>query len=131
MFGIAGPRYLQTHRLENSSPLTALRATHGVDETILWNDAAYAFAPDEDVLATEMERYWTNFAKTGDPNGAGLPAWPLFTASTEKIPQLETTVGTIARYHTDSCTFISSLPGIFPNAGQTQGFQGYRRLNVK
>ena len=30
------------------------------------------------------ENYWTNFAKTGDPNGAGLPAWPAFTPASRQ-----------------------------------------------
>jgi para-nitrobenzyl esterase len=27
-------------------------------------------------LADLMETYWTNFAKTGDPNAGELPDWP-------------------------------------------------------
>jgi para-nitrobenzyl esterase len=35
-----------------------------------------------------MQRYWTNFAKTGDPNGAGLPQWPVYNAGKWKVMHL-------------------------------------------
>src|SRR5215469_286920 len=28
-----------------------------------------------------MQKYWSNFAKSGNPNGAGLPNWPPYTAA--------------------------------------------------
>jgi para-nitrobenzyl esterase len=34
-------------------------------------------ATDQQISAT-MQEYWTNFAKTGNPNGANLSAWPKF-----------------------------------------------------
>jgi para-nitrobenzyl esterase len=37
-----------------------------------WTDAERRYG---DMVAS----YWTNFAKTGDPNGPGLPVWPAFT----------------------------------------------------
>lgn len=39
-------------------------------------------------LSDQMEQYWTNFAKTGDPNNVGLPEWPHYGAPAEAVMEL-------------------------------------------
>ena len=56
------------------------------------SDIAYVFGtldardgkyqPLDHAISDAMGTYWTNFAKTGDPNGEGLVPWPVYTAET-------------------------------------------------
>jgi len=34
--------------------------------------------PKDEALSDMMRTYWTNFVKTGDPNGTALPKWPTY-----------------------------------------------------
>ena len=44
-----------------------------------------ALAPADEATAKAANTYWVNFAKTGDPNGKGVPHWPRFDAKTDAI----------------------------------------------
>jgi para-nitrobenzyl esterase len=36
-------------------------------------------------VARTANAYWANFARTGDPNGPGLPRWPRYAAKTDQV----------------------------------------------
>jgi para-nitrobenzyl esterase len=45
----------------------------------------WAWTSADEALAKAMSDYWTNFAKTGDPNSPNLPVWPKFGASNQVL----------------------------------------------
>jgi len=49
------------------------------------------FTPEDEKLSGIMVSYWTNFAKTGDPNGEGLPIWTPFTTGSQLEMKLDLT----------------------------------------
>jgi para-nitrobenzyl esterase len=64
------------------SPQADHGMAHGMDvpyvfETLDRDDTK--LTPGDWAISDTVSTYWTNFAKYGDPNGAGVPSWPRFT----------------------------------------------------
>ncbi|MFB7784907.1 carboxylesterase/lipase family protein [Streptomyces vinaceus] len=67
-------------------------------------------------LSGRMADYWTNFARTGTPNGPGVPAWPVLRPASSRsgpVQSLAPGPGAIHPVDADSahhCRFWDSLP---------------------
>ncbi len=48
--------------------------------------------PEDAQLSEAMMTYWTNFAKTGDPNGTGVPAWPKYDTTDNSLIHLNSPI---------------------------------------
>ena len=47
-------------------------------------------------MARAMSGYWTQFAKTGDPNRPDLPLWPSYTSDQHQTLLLDKKIETIS-----------------------------------
>lgn len=69
-------------------------AGHGSEVAYVFNNlnarwGAPEAAPEDKKVGQMMNTYWANFAKTGDPNGEGLPLWPVYTPQKNAIIEFE------------------------------------------
>jgi len=64
-----------------------LGAFHGAELAYVFENFTFRlFYVDVDKqLGEAISSYWVNFAKTGDPNGAGLPPWPVYDRARDDV----------------------------------------------
>jgi para-nitrobenzyl esterase len=66
--------------------------------------------PQDAQFATQVQEYWTNFAKTGDPNGPGLPKWPKYDGTSRESMDLSNDGPVVkAKLRGDECAAFADM----------------------
>jgi len=68
--------------------------------------------PGDEKLSKLMSSYWTNFARTGDPNGSGLPHWPAYAPTQFEVMHLDFHPVAEPDAHRARDEFLDKLPTI-------------------
>ena len=66
--------------------------------------------PEDFKLSDLMSTYWSNFARSGDPNGPGLPKWPVYEAGNgHQVMHLSASPAASADEHRGRYEFLDTL----------------------
>lgn len=88
------PTWLYFFTRTPASPKQTLGAFHASELAFVFdshNTFLEANAADF-ALTDAMGSYWTNFAKTGNPNGPGVPQWPAYQSANDEWMHLSHTI---------------------------------------
>jgi para-nitrobenzyl esterase len=104
-------RFLFAHAFD-TGPARPNGAGHGSDLFYVLHLFPFPWwtpSPRETALSDIMTGYWTRFAATGDPNGAGAPMWTPYDASADSYFVFDTPIGTAAGLRQAQCDFIDQV----------------------
>jgi para-nitrobenzyl esterase len=79
------------------------RSSHGSELPYIFGEAKLAGG-------LSLQSYWLNFARTGDPNGPGLPPWPRFKSRAQRHVTFEAAGVTVgAKLREPLCSLLEAL----------------------
>lgn len=86
--------YLYSFTFAETGKRAQLGAYHGLELKFLSGEFPdnWEHGEDDRKLAEAMRTYWTQFAKTGDPNTSGVPIWPVYGSVSDACMNLGRTI---------------------------------------
>ncbi len=76
--------------------------------------ARVPWTPEDRALSDAIMTYWTAFARTGTPGGAGLPAWPPYTPGNGQVQLLDATIRSAPDVHRARYEVLDAALGVRP-----------------
>jgi para-nitrobenzyl esterase len=70
-----------------------LGAAHAIEVPYFWRNLGcrnWPYSSTDHQLSETMSSYWLNFARSGNPNGAGLTQWPALNLADPKLMRFDT-----------------------------------------
>ena len=132
--------WVQVHRQTGTSPVYAYQFNYSspylpapvhasevpfVFGTLTPQPAAPTVPPgtQDRALSNQMMNYWVNFARTGNPNGPGLPCWPAYAINGSQVMLFGTTTQAVPESGTSGLRFLRSFRfnGRFPDSWRQTG----------
>jgi len=94
-------------------------AHHGVDLAYVFGnlDPPGAYDARDKALSDLVTAYWTTFARTGDPNGPGLPPWPACRVGADPVMVFGDTAQVRGELFTRQADFVERV-SLFRRAGR-------------
>ncbi|GAB2496069.1 carboxylesterase/lipase family protein [Nocardiopsis aegyptia] len=93
-------------------------AYHGAEVPYAYDnlgaDSDAAYTGTDYRLRDQMSAYWIDFARTGDPNGPGLPAWPTVAREPEQVMEFDGGSAVAPRPRPETVDFWMEFDGPVP-----------------
>lgn len=86
------------------APIGDLGATHGAELTSVFGTSPN-FSAEAKAASERLQRYWTQFAKAGDPNGGSDLAWPKLTETSDVRLNFALTPTLVSDFRAAECAF--------------------------
>jgi len=104
------PSWLYQFTRTFPSPKQTIGAYHAAELPFVFGSSS-ALLPttaEDQALAKAMQGYWTRFAKTGNPNGPGLPDWPAYQKTDDVWQVLDHEVRTVRGLRAQALDLLES-----------------------